>query len=171
MPKKPWNIGTTFEEGNHSQLCVWTKKQINKLVNFRGTRDMSGWLFYLAVRKKSRLNTAFHYLILLEPRCFAHPDGSLQEIKKTSVVHLIKGSINSSIPDGMFLIQTSANDKTPIFTVFTRSVLLKVSKFPKHRVDLCLDLYESRSIKDIKSKSKEDENTEEHFTFGHPKCL
>ena len=71
----------------------------------------------------------------------------------------------------MFLIQTSANDKTPIFTVFTRSVLLKVSKFPKHRVDLCLDLYESHSIKDIKRKSKEDENTEEHFTFGHPKCL
>ena len=123
------------------------------------------------MRKKSRLNTAFHYLILLEPRCFAHPDGSLQEIKKTSVVHLIKGSINSSIPDGMFLIQTSANDKTPIFTVFTRSVLLKVLKFTKHRVDLCLDVYESLSIKDIKRKSKEDENTEEHFTFGHPQWI
>ena len=62
-------------------------------------------------------------------------------------------------------------DKTPTFTVFTRSVLLKVSKFTKHRVDLCLDVYESLSIKDIKRKSKEDVNTEEHFTFGHPQWI
>ena len=84
---------------------------------------------------------------------------------------MIPGHVNVVIADGMFLIQTSLKVKTPTFTVFTRSVLLKVLKFTKHRVDLCLDVYESLSIKDIKRKSKEDENTEEHFTFGHPQWI
>ena len=31
--------------------------------------------------------------------------------------------------------------------------------------DLCFDLYESPSIKDIEHKSSRDENTEKHFAF------
>ena len=47
MPKKPWNIRATFEEGNHSQLCIQNllkknkPKQIKELVNGRGARATS----------------------------------------------------------------------------------------------------------------------------------
>ena len=86
----------------------------------------------------------------------------------------MKGRINSSVPgdvkvviaDGMFIIQTFVKDKTPTFAAFARSVLLKVLKLAKHRVDLCFHVYESPSIKDIKQESRRDENTEKHFTFG-----
>ena len=86
----------------------------------------------------------------------------------------MKGIINSSVPgdvnvviaDGMFIIQTPVKDKTPTFAAFARSVLLKVLKLAKHRVDLCFHVYESPSIKDIKHESRRDENTEKHFTFG-----
>ena len=74
------------------------------------------------------------------------------------MLHLMKGSINSSIPgdvnvviaDGMFIIQTSVKDQTPTFAAFARSVLLRILKLTKHRVDLCFDVYESPSIKDIR---------------------
>ena len=39
-------------------------------------------------------------------------------------------------------------------------------KLSKHRVDVCFDLYESPSIKNVKHESRGDENTEKHFTFG-----
>ena len=86
------------------------------------------------------LNTVFHYPILPEPLCFAHPDGSLGEGEKASLLHLMKGSINSSIPghfnvviaDGMFITQTSVKDKTPTFAAFARSILLRVLKLTKY---------------------------------------
>ena len=110
------------------------------------------------MRKEIDINIVFHYSILPEPPCFAHPDKSLRESKKASVLHLMKGSINSSIPgdvnvviaDGMFIIQTSVKDQTPTFAAFARSVLLRILKLTKHRVDLCFHVYESPSIKDIR---------------------
>lgn len=70
---------------------------------------------------------------------FAHPDRSLWERKKASVLHLMEGSISSSIPgevnvaiaDGMFVIQNFVKDKTPTFTAFARSVLFRVLKLTK----------------------------------------
>ena len=88
----------------------------------------------------------------------------------------MKGSINSSIPgdvnvviaDGMFIIQTSVKDQTPTFAAFARSVLLRILKLTKHRVDLCFDVYESPSIKVIKHKSRGNDNTEETFYIWNP---
>ena len=76
----------------------------------------------------------FHYPILPETPCFAHPDGPLRESEKPSVFHLLKGSINLPIPgdvnaviaDGMFIIQTSVKEKTTTFAAFARSALLKI---------------------------------------------
>ena len=135
---------------------------------------MFGRLFYLTLRKEMDLNTAFHYPILPKPPCFAYPDGSLKESKKASVLHLRKGNINSSIPcgvnvviaDGTFIIQTSVKDKALTLAAFSRSALLRVLKLTKGRLDLCFDMYESSSIKNIKRESKGDQNTEKHFTFG-----
>ena len=135
---------------------------------------MFGRLIYLTLRKEMDLNTAFHYPILPEPPCFAYPDGSLEESKKASVLHLRKGNINSSIPcgvnvviaDGTFIIQTSVKDKALTLAAFSRSALLRVLKLTKGRLDLCFDMYESSSIKNIKRESKGDQNTEKHFTFG-----
>ena len=149
-------------------------KQVKEIVNVRGTRDMFGRLLYLLVRKEFDLNTLFHYPILPEPPYFTHPDGSLREGKKVSVLYLMKRSINSYIlgdvnvviADRMFIIQTSVKDKTPSFAAFARSVLLRVLKLTKHRVELCFDVYESSSIKDINRESRGDGNTEKHFTFG-----
>ena len=115
----------------------------------------------------------FHYPILPETPCFAHPDGPLRESEKPSVFHLLKGSINLPIPgdvnaviaDGMFIIQTSVKEKTTTFAAFARSALLKIFKPTKHWPDLRFDVHELPSIKDIKRKSW-DENTEKHFTFG-----
>ena len=70
------------------------------------------------------------------------------------------------IADGMFIIQTFVKDKTPTIVAFARSVLLRALKLTKHRVDLCFDVYESPSIKDIKRESRGDENIEKHFTVG-----
>ena len=114
-------------------------KQIKELVNVISTQDMFMRLFYLSLRKEIDLNTAFHYSILPKPPCFAHPDRSLRGSKKAPVLHLMKGSINSSIPGdvnvaivhGMFIIQTSIKDKTPTFAAFARSVLLRVLKLSK----------------------------------------
>ena len=66
----------------------------------------------------------------------------------------------------MFIIQTFVKDKSPSFAAFARSVLLKVLKLTKHRVESCFDVYESSSIKYISRKSRGDGNTEKHFTFG-----
>ena len=137
--------------------------QINELVNVRGTQDMFRQLLSLAPRKEIDLNTVFHCPILPEPPCFGHPDGSLRESKKEPVLHLIIGSINSSsipgdtnavIADAIFIIQTSVKDKTPTFAAFASSVLLRVLKLSKHRVDLCFDVYELSAIKDIKRESR-----------------
>ena len=65
-------------------------KQVKEIVNVRGTRDMFS------------LNTVFHYPILPEPPYFAHPDGSLREGKKVSMLYLMKGSINSYIPGDIY---------------------------------------------------------------------
>ena len=97
-----------------------------------------------------------------------------EKVKKVSVFRLIRESVNSSIPgdvnvviaDGMFIIKTSIKDKTPTFAAFAKSVLLRVLKLTKHRVYLCFNVYESPSVKDIKHKSRGDENTEKHFTYG-----
>ena len=104
------------------------------------------------MRKEIDLSTVFLYPILPEPRCFVHPNGSLGERKKASLLHLMKGSINSSIsghfklviPDGMFITQTSVKDKTPTFTAFARSVF---KGFETYKI--CFGLYESPSIKYI----------------------
>ena len=112
-------------------------KQIKELVNVRGTLDMFGRLFYLAVRKEMDLNTAFLYPILPEPPCFAYSDGSLKETKKASVLHLMKGNINSSIPggvnvaiaDGMFIIQTSVKDKTNFCSIYQICSIKGFQKF------------------------------------------
>ena len=71
-------------------------KQINELV-YKGYVRVTS-LFGNEKRNRFKHSVSL-YLILPKPCSFAHPDGSLQESKKSSVLHLMKGSINSSIPD------------------------------------------------------------------------
>ena len=76
------------------------------------------FLFGSGVRNRFRYHVS---LSDFQSPFFAHPDGSLRESKKESVLHLMKDSVNSSIPgnvnvvitDGMFIILTSVKDKTP----------------------------------------------------------
>ena len=58
---------------------------------------------------------------------------------------------------------TNSKDKIPTFAAFARSVLFRVLKFTKHRDDLCFDVHESPSIKNIKRESRGNKNNKKRI--------
>ena len=53
-----------------------------------------------------------------------------------------------------------------MFASVSRTMLMKVPKLTEYQADLCFDMYESSSIKDIKRRDKGSEKIEQNFTFG-----
>ena len=133
--------------------------QVAIISNVKGTRDLFGRLLYLALRSLIDLNVS-QYPLLPEPPCFTHPDGSLRENKKSTVFHFLKDKVKTESPsdvhpfiaDGIFIVRSSNNLKNATFSSFARSILTKLLKCTKYRLNLCFDVYESPSIKDVKKK-------------------
>ena len=79
--------------------------------------------------------------------------------------------VHTFIFDGMFIVRSSNNLKNGTFSSFARSMLTKLLKSTKYRLDLCFDMYESPSIKDLKRKAREDTEVDCYFTFGPKQSL
>ena len=65
---------------------------------------------------------------------------------------------NTVIADSMFLIQS-----TPFclnYSNFVQKIVSPISKLTQHRADLCVDVYESLSIKDRKRKKRGNEESD-----------
>ena len=95
---------------------------------------MFGWLPYLSVTKNIDFDIVFQYLLLPEPPCLAHRDGSLCETNKLSVIHFLKNkkrkknnkdysspsNVNTGIEDVMFVVRSSLKEKSSNFSSFTK---------------------------------------------------
>ena len=79
--------------------------------------------------------------------------------------------VHTFIADGMFIVRSSNNLKNATFSSFARSILTKLLKCTKYRLDLCFDVYESPSIKDVKRKARGDNEVDCYFTFGPKQSL
>ena len=79
--------------------------------------------------------------------------------------------VHTFIADGMFIVRSSNNLKNATFSSFARSILTKLLKCTKYCLDLCFDVYESPSIKDVKRKARGDNEFDYYFTFGPKQSL
>ena len=68
-------------------------------------------------------------------------------------------------------MRSSNNLKSATFSSFPRSILTKLLKCTKYCLDLCFDVYESPSIKDVKRKARGDNEVDCYFTFGPKQSL
>ena len=86
---------------------------------------------------------------------FYSPSGSLRKSKKSTVFQKDKintespSDVHAFIADGMFIVRSLNNLKKKTFSLFARSILTKLLKCTKYHLDLCFDVYESPSIKDV----------------------
>ena len=71
----------------------------------------------------------------------------------------------------MFIVRSSNNLKNATFSSLARSILTKLLKCTKYRLDLCFNVYESPSIKDVKRKARGDNEVDCYFTFGPKQSL
>ena len=149
-------------------------KKVAEIISIKGTRDLFGRLLFLAATHNIAVEKLFEYPLLPEPPCFCHPDGSMYQSDKSAVLdYLVKNidvtppdPVRTVIVDGMFLIKSTINQRFPTFAAFARTMLMKVLKLTEYSADICFDVYESPSIKDIKRKDRGNEETERIFTFG-----
>ena len=127
----------------------------------KGTRDVFGRLLFLSVKHRLDIKSVFAYPLLTEPVCFAHPDGSVRDSPKSKMYHFLKSGVKSTAPevvdniiiDGMFLVRTLLV-KSTTYQSLARNILVSALKMTSHRADLCFDVYESSSIKDIERKER-----------------
>ena len=132
----------------------------------KGTRDMFGRLLFLSMKREIDMNKIFQFPLLPEPPCYAHPDGSLRDSPKSKIYHMLKDSIqsasppnvNTAIADGMFLSNSHINHN-PAYKVVARKILTTVLNLTTYRADLCFDIDESPSIKDIKRTERGNDAT------------
>ena len=66
----------------------------------------------------------------------------------------------------MFILNLSTQNLTKIYSALARRILVKVLNLTNIRADLCFDIYESPSIKDVKRKDCEDIETERELYIG-----
>ena len=69
------------------------------------------------------------------------------------------------------IVRSSNNLKNATFSSFARSILTKLLKCTKYPIDLCFDVYESPSVKDVKRKARGDNEVDCYFTFGPKQSL
>ena len=143
-------------------------RKVAEIVTLKGTRDLFGRLLFLTVTHQIDIKKLFEYPLVPEPPCFCHPDGSMYQSEKATVLDFLVKNHDTATPnpvrtvivDGMFLIKSTINQCCPTFSAFARTMLMKVLKLTEHRVDICFDVYESPSIKDVKRKDRGNEETE-----------
>ena len=107
-----------------------------------------------------------------EPPCFTHPDGALRDNPKSNVYKILKGMVNTEVPqnsntvisDGMFPIQSTSHCLN--YSIFLQKNFSFVLKLTQHRADLYFDVYESPSIKDTKRKERGNEEFDRNFSTG-----
>ena len=71
--------------------------------------------------------------------------------------------VHTFIADGIFIVRLSNNLKSVTFSSFPRSILTKLLKCTKYCLDLCFDVYESPSIKDVNWKPQGDNEFDCYF--------
>ena len=116
----------------------------------------------------------FSFPILPEPACFAYSDGTSRQNDKLTVFHHLTNDFQSNPPDtietaianGMFILNLSTQNLPKTYSALARRILVKVLNLTNIRADLCFDIYESPSIKDVKRKDRGDIETEREFYIG-----
>ena len=158
-------------------LKNWLKKNQSKSVariaQTKGTRDIFGRLLFLSFKENFDIKTIFKYPLLPEPVCFAHPDGSIRKSPKNKLLHFLKKDINSFPPDsvstaivgGMYMLRCLIATSTT-YQALAGQILKECLKLTNHRIDICFDLYESPSLKDVKRKIRGDEGSHRIFSIG-----
>ena len=150
-----------------------TSKKAAAIAQTKGTRDMFGRLLFLSIQRQIDIRSVFQYPLLPEPVCFAHPDGSIRNSPKSKVFHFLKTKVTSTPPtpvktvivNGMFLLRASIG-KCATYQALARRILQDALKLTSYRIDICFDVYESPSIKDVERKVRGDENTIRIFSIG-----
>ena len=71
----------------------------------------------------------------------------------------------------MFIVRSSSNLKNTTFSSFARGIFTKLLKCTKYRLDLCFDVHESPSIKDVKRKARGNNEVDCYFAFGRKQSL
>ena len=143
------------------------------VVSVKGTCDLFGRLLFLAATHIS-IEKILEYPLLPEPPCFCHPDGAMYQSFKSAVFNHLTEDITTNPPTGvhtiivagMFMVKNTTNQHCQTFAVFARTMLMKALKLTNYRADMCFNVYESPSFKDIKRKDRGNEETERVFTFG-----
>ena len=129
-------------------------------------------LFFPNVKKTLMVySTVLQYPFVPEPPCFLHPDGALRDNHKYNVYKVLKGMVNTEMPqssntviaDGMFLIQSTSRCLN--YNIFVQKIFSSDLKLTQHRTDLCFDVYES-PIKDTKMKERGNEESDSVFSIG-----
>ena len=75
------------------------------------------------------------------------------------------------IADRMFIVRSSNNLTNATFSSFARSIFTKLLKCTKYCLDLCFDVHESPSIKDVKRNARGDNEVDCYFAFGRKQSL
>ena len=132
-------------------------------------------LFFPNVKKTLMVySTVLQYPFVPEPPCFLHPDGALRDNPKYNVYKVLKGMVNTEMPqssntiiaDGMFLIQSTSRCLN--YNIFVQKIFSSDLKLTQHRTDLCFDVYES-PIKDTKMKERGNEESDVFFHWSKNK--
>ena len=149
-------------------------KKIAELQVTKGTRDLFGRLLYLSATNGIDLESTFSFPILPEAACFAYPGRTIRQNDKSTVFHhLVKDfqpnppdTIETTVADGMLILNVSTQNLLKTYSALARRILVKVLNLTNIRADLCFDIYESPSIKDIKRKDLGHIENERKFCLG-----
>ena len=71
--------------------------------------------------------------------------------------------VHTFIADGIFIVRSLSNLQIATFSSSPRSILTKLLKCTKSCLDLCFDVYESPSTKDVKRKAQGDNEVDCYF--------
>ena len=149
-------------------------KKIAELQVTKGTRYLFGRLLYLSATNGIDLESTFSFPILPEPACFAYPGRTIRQNDKSTVFHHLTkdfqpnppDTIEIAIADGMLILNVSTQNLPKTYSALARRILVKVLNLTNIRADLCFDIYESPSIKDVKRKDRGDTEIEREFYIG-----
>ena len=114
----------------------------------------------------------FSFPILPELACFTYPAGTFRQNDKLTVFHHLTKDfqfnppIETAIVDGMFILNLSTQNLPKTYSALVRRILVKVLNLTNIRTDLCFDIYESPSIKDVRRKDYGDNEFEREFCIG-----
>ena len=135
---------------------------------------MFGRLLCLSATNSIELESVFSFPILPEPACFTYPNGTIRQNDKSTVFHHLTKDFQSNSPDTietaiadvMFILNLSTQNLLKTYSALAKRILVKVLNITNIRADLCFDIYESPSIKDVKRKDRGDIETEREFYIG-----